>query len=116
MGWGSSDAPEPADEPEGVKPQVNAGTSRRKGVLPAKRDGRRRMKPNVKEKLEAPDFSRERTSHALSLIFGIKLPLSEFLGLAGLCESSPADGISVHILNRREAEKFMKSEVISSRS
>jgi len=29
-GMGSSDAPEPADEPEGVKPQVNAGTSRRK--------------------------------------------------------------------------------------
>jgi len=30
MGWGSSDAPEPADEPEGVKPTLNAGTSRKK--------------------------------------------------------------------------------------
>jgi len=30
MGWGSSEPPEPADEPEGVKPTLNAGTSRRK--------------------------------------------------------------------------------------
>jgi len=30
MEWGSCDAPEPADEPEGVKPQMNAGISHRR--------------------------------------------------------------------------------------
>jgi len=46
MGWGSSDAPEPADEAgmQRREGRLNAGTSRRKGVLPAKRDGRRWMK------------------------------------------------------------------------
>jgi len=37
MGWGRCDAPEPAYVTGGEKPRPNAGTSRRKGVLPAKR-------------------------------------------------------------------------------
>ena len=57
MGWGSRDAPEPADVTESVKLQANAGTSC-ESMLPAKRSRPREMKPNRKEKLEAPDFSR----------------------------------------------------------
>jgi len=54
MGWEGRDAPEPADVTGGVKPWANAGTS---PGSPAKRDRWRQMKPNPKEKLEAPGFS-----------------------------------------------------------